>query len=204
MFIVKHSMQTTCAKMCNCRIVDLHAKNTTVQTAPTSATHCNSVCKVQWRVEKGFEAWGALGRRKSLGKWNYSEHPFVPELISTSTVQSWLWLMDKNIQGNQKSRKATEVFFHFCISQLRKPLDLWKPGGESRKGATKTHVNAKHSFCLYQFLKFIIFLTIYDIYRKVMARVVKKCKWCIWPRKGLRLWLVRVGLLVWGLGGPRS
>ena len=31
-----------------------------------------------------------------------------------------------------------------------------------------------------------------------MARVVKKCKWCIWPRKGLRLWLVRVGLLVWG------
>ena len=183
--------------------IQLYKLHQRLQRIATPCARCNEDWK---RVLRLGARWGG---EKSLGKWNYSEHPFVPELISTSTVQSWLWLMDKNIQGNQKSRKATEVFgwedlFHFCISQLWKPLDLWKPGGESQKGATKTLANAKHSFCLYQFLKFIIFLTICDIYRKVMARVVKKCKWCIWPRKGLRLWLVRVGLLVWGLGGPRS
>ena len=47
-----------------------------------------AVCNVQRAVAKGLRAWGGpaevLGE-KSLGKWNYSEHPFVPELISTST-----------------------------------------------------------------------------------------------------------------------
>ena len=59
----------------------------------------------------GWQGVGGLGQAKeeagfsSLGKWNYSEHPFVPELISTSTRP--LTLIDRKkypFQENQKSR----------------------------------------------------------------------------------------------------
>ena len=109
-----------------CNQYHLHFRNCTLCVHYALCNVQCARCKVQWAVcngqwERGWELGAGRLRsveKKSLGKWNYSEHPFVPELISTSTRP--LTLIDgPKYLGKSKVQEKSQCFVSLALTRSK-------------------------------------------------------------------------------------